>query len=76
MPATSLAQAQAMWKLRESVPEAQRRHGASIKHDVSVPVSAIPTLIEKGDGAWRSNSLPRETWSPTGTQATATCTST
>jgi FAD/FMN-containing dehydrogenase len=46
--AASLAQAQAMWKLRESVPEAQRRHGASIKHDVSVPVSAIPTLIEKG----------------------------
>jgi len=48
MPAASLAQAQAMWKLRESVPEAQRRHGASIKHDVSVPVSAIPDLIEKG----------------------------
>jgi D-lactate dehydrogenase (cytochrome) len=48
MLATSLAQAQAMWKLRESVPEAQRRHGASIKHDVSVPVSAIPKLIEKG----------------------------
>jgi FAD/FMN-containing dehydrogenase len=48
MPAASIAQAQAMWKLRESVPEAQRRHGASIKHDVSVPVSAIPTLIEKG----------------------------
>ena len=49
MLATSLAQAQAMWKLRESVPEAQRRHGASIKHDVSVPVSAIPELIEKGN---------------------------
>ena len=48
MPAASIAQAQAMWKLRESVPEAQRRHGASIKHDVSVPVSAIPILIEKG----------------------------
>jgi FAD/FMN-containing dehydrogenase len=48
MLATSIAQARAMWKLRESVPEAQRRHGASIKHDVSVPVSAIPTLIEKG----------------------------
>jgi FAD/FMN-containing dehydrogenase len=48
MLATSLAQAQAMWKLRESVPEAQRRHGASIKHDVSVPVSAIPELIEMG----------------------------
>jgi FAD/FMN-containing dehydrogenase len=48
MLAASTTQAQAMWKLRESVPEAQRRHGASLKHDVSVPVSAIPTLIEEG----------------------------
>src|SRR6202050_4384814 len=46
--ATSLAQSHAMWKLRESVPEAQRHHGASLKHDVSVPVSSIPTLIEEG----------------------------
>jgi FAD/FMN-containing dehydrogenase len=46
--ATSLAQSRAMWKLRESVPEAQRHHGASLKHDVSVPVSSIPTLIEEG----------------------------
>jgi FAD/FMN-containing dehydrogenase len=37
-----------MWKLRESVPEAQRRCGASLKHDVSVPVSAIPALIGQG----------------------------
>jgi FAD/FMN-containing dehydrogenase len=48
MIATSIAQAQAMWKLRESVPEAQRHHGASLKHDVSVPLSAIPRLIEEG----------------------------
>jgi D-lactate dehydrogenase (cytochrome) len=48
MLAASLGQAQAMWKLRESVPEAQRRHGASLKHDVSVPLSAIPQLIEHG----------------------------
>jgi FAD/FMN-containing dehydrogenase len=48
MLATSLAQAQSMWKLRESIPEAQRRHGASLKHDVSVPVSQIPALIERG----------------------------
>jgi FAD/FMN-containing dehydrogenase len=48
MLASSIAQAQAMWKLRESVPEAQRLHGASLKHDVSVPVSAIPRLIEEG----------------------------
>jgi FAD/FMN-containing dehydrogenase len=48
MLASSSAQAQAMWKLRESIPEAQRRHGASLKHDVSVPVSLIPELIDKG----------------------------
>ncbi|MEP6548316.1 MAG: FAD-binding oxidoreductase [Gammaproteobacteria bacterium] len=48
MLASSIAQSQAMWKLRESVPEAQRHHGASLKHDVAVPVSAIPTLIEQG----------------------------
>lgn len=48
MLANSIAQSQAMWKLRETIPEAQRHHGASLKHDVSVPVSAIPTLIEEG----------------------------
>jgi FAD/FMN-containing dehydrogenase len=53
MLASSMAQAQAMWKLRESVPEAQRRHGASLKHDVSVPVSAIPALIEEGSALAR-----------------------
>ena len=48
MLATSATQAHAFWKLRESVPEAQRRHGASLKHDLSVPVSAVPRLIELG----------------------------
>ena len=46
--ATSIAQSLAMWKLRESVPEAQRHHGASLKHDVAVPVSAIPALFAQG----------------------------
>jgi FAD/FMN-containing dehydrogenase len=48
MLASSLAQAKSMWKLRESIPEAQSRHGLSLKHDVSVPLSEIPTLIERG----------------------------
>ncbi|MEA3152253.1 MAG: hypothetical protein QOD56_3192 [Gammaproteobacteria bacterium] len=55
MIAASIAQSQAMWKLRESVPEAQRHHGASLKHDVSVPVSSVPKLIEEGSalvGRW------------------------
>jgi FAD/FMN-containing dehydrogenase len=46
--AASIAQSRAMWKLRESIPDAQRRHGPSLKHDVSVPVSRIPELIERG----------------------------
>jgi D-lactate dehydrogenase (cytochrome) len=37
-----------LWQLRESVPEAQRRAGASLKHDVAVPVASIPALIEQG----------------------------
>ena len=57
--ASSLAQSQAMWKLRESVPEAQRHHGASLKHDVSVPVSSIPKLIEDGSELVRR-------WAPEG----------
>ena len=48
MLASSVAQARAMWKLRESIPAAQTRHGHSLKHDVSVPVSALPRLIEQG----------------------------
>jgi D-lactate dehydrogenase (cytochrome) len=43
--AGSAAQARALWKLRESASEAQKHEGASIKHDVSVPVSRIPAFL-------------------------------
>jgi FAD/FMN-containing dehydrogenase len=43
--AASLAQAQALWRLRDSASEAQRHEGGSIKHDVSVPVARIPEFI-------------------------------
>jgi FAD/FMN-containing dehydrogenase len=43
--ATSEAQRKALWSLRENIPEAQKLEGASIKHDVSVPVSRVPDLI-------------------------------
>ncbi|HWU56357.1 MAG TPA: FAD-binding oxidoreductase [Rhizomicrobium sp.] len=43
--ASSAAQAQALWKLREGISEAQKREGASIKHDISVPVAAIPDFL-------------------------------
>jgi FAD/FMN-containing dehydrogenase len=49
--AESLAQRAALWKLRESVPEAQRAEGASIKHDVSVPVAALPRFVPEATDA-------------------------
>jgi FAD/FMN-containing dehydrogenase len=51
--ATSIAQSLAMWKLRESIPEAQRHHGASLKHDISVPVASVPRLIADGSALVR-----------------------
>ncbi len=44
--ATSLDQRDAFWRIRESMSEAQGVEGGSIKHDVSVPVAAVPWLIE------------------------------
>jgi FAD/FMN-containing dehydrogenase len=43
--AGSLAQSQALWRLRETASEAQRPEGGSIKHDVSVPVARIPDFL-------------------------------
>jgi FAD/FMN-containing dehydrogenase len=51
--AESLAQRDAMWKLRESVPEAQRHEGASLKHDVAVPVAALPAFLAEAAAAVR-----------------------
>jgi FAD/FMN-containing dehydrogenase len=49
--AESEAQRQAIWKLREEHAEAQKREGASIKNDVSVPVSRVPELIARAASA-------------------------
>jgi FAD/FMN-containing dehydrogenase len=43
--AESGPQRAAIWKLREEHSEAQKRAGASIKNDISVPVSRVPELI-------------------------------
>ena len=49
--ASSATQAAALWKLRESISEAQKREGASIKHDIAVPVAAIPAFLAKATPA-------------------------
>lgn len=41
----------ALWRLREAVVESQRVGGLSIKHDVSVPISAVPAFIAAADAA-------------------------
>jgi FAD/FMN-containing dehydrogenase len=45
--AHSLNQAAALWRLRESMSEAQKREGGSIKHDISVPIDRIPEFIDE-----------------------------
>jgi FAD/FMN-containing dehydrogenase len=49
--AQSKAQAGKLWALRENVSEAQRREGPNIKHDISLPVSAIPAFMAESDAA-------------------------
>jgi len=49
--AGSLEQAKAFWRIREMFGEVQRHIGASIKHDVSVPVAAVPAFIEEANAA-------------------------
>ncbi len=49
--ATSLDQRNAFWTLREVLSPAQKPEGGSIKHDVSVPVAAVPQFIAEADAA-------------------------
>jgi FAD/FMN-containing dehydrogenase len=49
--AESDAQRAAIWRLREEHSEAQKREGASVKNDVSVPVSKVPELIRRATAA-------------------------
>jgi FAD/FMN-containing dehydrogenase len=49
--AASEAQTLDFWRVREAVAEVQKCEGGSIKHDVSVPVSQIPSFIEEASAA-------------------------
>ncbi|GAB4041929.1 MAG: FAD-binding oxidoreductase [Rubrivivax sp.] len=49
--ASSLAQARALWHVRESIPLAQAEEGLNIKHDIALPVSAIPGFCARTDAA-------------------------
>jgi len=47
----------AFWRLREHIPEAQRLDGASLKHDVAVPIAALPAFVARG-AAWVRAHVP------------------
>jgi FAD/FMN-containing dehydrogenase len=49
--AESLTQSRSLWHLRESIPLAQSEEGPNIKHDISLPVSAIAHFVERTDAA-------------------------
>ncbi len=52
--AESIAQARALWHVRESIPLAQAQEGLNVKHDISLPVSAIPAFCASTDAALRA----------------------
>jgi FAD/FMN-containing dehydrogenase len=55
--AQSERQRSEFWRLREHIPEAQRLEGASLKHDVSVPVGRLAQFVERG-AAWVQSHVP------------------
>jgi D-lactate dehydrogenase (cytochrome) len=46
--ATSESQRANFWRLRESIPEAQRKAGGSLKHDISIPVASLQRFVDAG----------------------------
>jgi FAD/FMN-containing dehydrogenase len=49
--ADSIEQNKAFWHVREMFGEVQRFAGGSIKHDISVPVAAVPAFIRDANAA-------------------------
>jgi FAD/FMN-containing dehydrogenase len=48
---------QTLWSLRERIPEAQRREGLSLKHDVSLPVSHVARFVAEAE-TWLRETAP------------------
>jgi D-lactate dehydrogenase (cytochrome) len=49
--AANLTQRAGFWKLRDEMSSAQKPEGGSIKHDISVPVAAVPAFITEANEA-------------------------
>jgi FAD/FMN-containing dehydrogenase len=55
--AQSGREADSFWFVRENIPRAQRLDGASLKHDISVPVAALPQFVKQA-ADWISGHVP------------------
>jgi len=55
--AASERERQALWRMRELIPEAQRREGIGLKHDVSVPVGRLAEFVARA-APWISAHVP------------------
>ncbi|WP_353189921.1 FAD-binding oxidoreductase [Pandoraea pnomenusa] len=51
---STLGQVEEMWKLREEISEAQRADGLHLKHDISLPIEAIPDFMTSAEARVRS----------------------
>ncbi len=49
--ASSGEQAGLLWRIREGIPEGQKREGYSFKHDIAVPISSVATFLAEADAA-------------------------
>ena len=47
----------AFWKISETIPEAQRIDGASLKHDISLPITSLPEFVATA-GNWLRDHVP------------------
>ena len=51
--ANSLAQANTFWQMREHITLAQAQEGANLKHDITIPLSALGSFIQETDTLMR-----------------------
>ncbi len=73
--AQSDAHAAALWRIREMLPEAERRDGVAVKHDVAVPVARLPAFVAAATAGGRYGLARRAGVWHSAMSATATCTS-
>ena len=57
MVAQSDRERESLWKIRETIPEAQRIDGASLKHDISLPITSLSKFVATA-GDWVRDNVP------------------